>query len=204
MNRATPALLLFLAPLVGTGMGVLRASAQSAETSTSHVRASVTVASPSVLLEDLRDLQFGTVSPGQVITVPSQWPYTAGTWAGGVRFSNLRKTVSYSVHFTLPATLSNGTTSMPVSFAGTQYGWMCVWNATTHTAASCNVQQVSFSPAAHTSAANPLVIDLPNNTPQNNVFAGDFYVGGQLTVPSGALLPGTYSAPLTVTLAILN
>jgi hypothetical protein len=121
-----------------------------------------------------------------------------------VRFSNLRKTVRYGVHLTLPTALSNGTVQMPVSWSGTQYGWMCVWNATTHTAASCNVQQVSFSPAAHTSAGNPVIIDLPNNTPQNNVFAADFYVGGQLTVPAVSLAPGTYSAPLTVTLFLLN
>lgn len=204
MNRAARTLLIFLAPPVVAGMGALCASAQTVDQWTSHVRASVTVAPPPVLLEDLRDLQFGSVSPGQVVTVPAQPPYTPGTWAAGVRFSNLRKTVRYGVYFTLPAALSNGTIDMPVSWTGTQYGWMCVWNATTHTAASCNVQQVNYSPAAHTSSATPVVIDLPNNTPQNNVFSADFYVGGQLTVPSGALSPGVYTAPLTVTLYLLN
>jgi hypothetical protein len=203
-NRAARILFLCLAALVGTGSGAVCAAAQTVGTVTSHVSASVTVAPPPVLLEDVRDLQFGSVSPGQVVAVSAQPPYAPGAWSAGVRFSNLRKTVTYRVYFTLPPALSNGTTSMPVSWTGTQYGWMCVWNVTTHTAASCNVQQVSFSPAAHTSAANSLLIDLPKNTPQNNVFAADFYVGAQLTVPSGALAPGIYSAPLTVTIYIAN
>ena len=93
---------------------------------------------------------------------------------------------------------------MPVSWNGTQYGWLCVWNETTGTAGVCAVQDASFNPSSHTTAATAFNIDLPNNTPQNNVFAGDVYVGGQLAVPSGSLKPGTYSAPITITVTVLN
>ena len=91
-----------------------------------------------------------------------------------------------------------------VSWNGTQYGWLCVWNQTTGTAGVCAVQDASFSPAAHTTLATAMTIDLPNNTPQNNVFAADIYVGGQLSVPAGSLKPGTYSAPLTVTITVIG
>jgi hypothetical protein len=198
-------LLLFLAAAVlAPAWSGSRAAAQTPPSWRSHVTASVTVAPPPILLEDTRDLHFGNVGPGQVVSVPARPPYDAGTWSAGVRFSNLRKTVRYGVHLTLPAALTNGTVQMPVSWSGTQYGWICVWNATTHTADSCNVQQQTFSPDAHTSAGTAIVIDLPNNTPQNNVFAADVYVGGQLTVPSGSLVPGVYTAPLTATIFILN
>jgi hypothetical protein len=195
---------LLAAALLAPAWGVARAAAQAPPSTKAHVTASVRVAPPPILLEDTRDLQFGDVGPGQVVSVPARPPYTAGTWSAGVRFSNLRKTVRYGVHLTLPTALSNGTVQMPVSWAGTQYGWICVWNATTHTADSCNVQQQTFSPAAHTSEGTSILIDLPNNTPQNNVFSADVYVGGQLSVPSGTLSPGVYTAPLSVTIFILN
>ena len=92
----------------------------------------------------------------------------------------------------------------PVSWNGTQYGWLCVWNTTTSTPASCNVQQMAYNPTSHTGAGNELMVDLPNNTPQNNVFAADVYIGGRLTVPNVSLAPGVYSAPLTVTITVLN
>jgi hypothetical protein len=112
--------------------------------------------------------------------------------------------VRYGVQLTLPSQLTNSTASMPVTWTGTQYGWLCVWNATTGTAGVCAVQDASFDPSAHTTAANAFQIDLPNNTPQNNVFAADIYVGGRLAVPSGSLRPGTYSAPITITVTVLN
>ncbi len=192
---------LFAAP----GALAVRAEAQAAVEWKSNVVASVSVAPPPILLETTRDLYFGSVGPGSDVVVPAQPPYTAGTWAAGVRFNNLRKTVEYGISFTLPANLTNGSTSLPVSWSGTQYGWLCVWNTNTSTAASCNVQQEAYDPSAHTSSASPLLVDLPNNTPQNNVVAADVYVGGRLTVPSaGTLPPGTYSAPLTVTITVLN
>lgn len=170
----------------------------------STVTASVIVAPPPILLTTTRDLYFGNVGPGQVVAVPARPAYPVGTWAAGARFDNLRKTVTYGVRFTLPAQLSNGTATMPVSFDGTQFGWLCVWNTNTGTPGVCGVQDASFSPASHTSAATPLVVDLPNNTPQNNVFAADVYVGGQLTVPGGSLPPGTYSAPIVITVSVIN
>jgi hypothetical protein len=199
LRGAIPALLV---PALLASGGAARAAAQ--DSWTAHVNASVRVAPPPILLETTRDLYFGSVGPGSDVVVPAQPPYTAGTWAAGVRFNNLRKTVQYGIRFTLPASLTNGTTNLPVSWNGTQYGWMCVWNTTTSTAASCNVQQVAFNPSTHTGAGNELLVDLPNNTPQNNVFAADVYVGGRLTVPTVSLSPGTYTAPLTVTITVLN
>lgn len=201
------ALTAFLTPvllLAAPGVAV-RAAAQTTPPPPewkSSVTASVQVAPPPILLTTTRDLYFGSVGPGQVVSVPARPAYPVGTWAAGARFSNLRKTVTYGIRFTLPTQLTSGTSTLPVSWSGTQYGWLCVWNATTGTAGVCAVQDASFSPAAYT-AAN-LSMDLPNNTPQNNVFAADVYVGGQLTVPSGALKPGTYSAPITITVSVIG
>jgi hypothetical protein len=36
------------------------------------------------------------------------------------------------------------------------------------------------------------------------VFAADVYVGGQLSVPAGTLKPGTYAAPLTITVTVIG
>jgi len=194
----TPVLLL-AAPGVAA-----RAAAQTPPQWKSTVTASVIVAPPPILLTTTRDLYFGNVSPGQVVSVPARPAYPVGTWAAGARFGNLAKTVKYGVRFTLPTQLTNGTATMPVSWSGTQYGWLCVWNQSTGTAGVCAVQDASFSPAAHTTVATALTIDLPNNTPQNHVFAADIYVGGQLSVPAGSLKPGTYSAPLTITVTVIG
>ncbi|HYR12139.1 MAG TPA: hypothetical protein VEQ60_30415 [Longimicrobium sp.] len=197
------ALTALLIPALLASGGAARAEAQGTPWK-AHVGASVKVAPPPILLETTRDLYFGSVGPGSDVPVPAQPPYSAGTWSAGVRFNNLRKTVTYGIRFTLPANLTNGTQNLPVSWNGTQYGWLCVWNTTTSTPGSCNVQQAQYNPTSHTGAGSPLMVDLPNNTPQNNVFAADVYVGGRLTVPNISLAPGVYSAPITVTISVLN
>lgn len=190
---------LFAAP----GVSAVRAQAQAPAEWRSNVVASVSVAPPPILLETTRNLYFGLVGPGSDVSVPAQPPYAAGTWSAGARFGNLRKTVNYGVTLTLPTVLSKGSgPTLPVSWNGTQYGWLCVWNTTTGTPATCGVQQAAFNPANHTSA--PLVINLPNNTPQNNVFAADVYVGGRLTIPVAPLAPGVYSAPIRITVTVIN
>lgn len=198
----TPVLL-----MAAPGLAV-RAAAQSSPPAPpqwkASVNASVTVAPPPILLTTTRNLYFGNVSPGEVVSVPARPTYPVGTWSAGARFSNLAKTVRYGVTFTLPTQLTSGTATMPVTWSGTQYGWLCVWNASSGTAGVCAVQDRSFSPAAHTSAGTALQIDLPNNTPQNNVFSADVYVGGRLAVPGGSLKPGTYSAPVTITVAVIG
>jgi hypothetical protein len=185
------------------GASAVGAGAQAPAQWRSNVVASVRVAPPPILLETTRNLYFGSVGPGSDVIVPAQPPYAAGTWSAAARFGNLRKTSPYGVTLTLPTALSKGSgPTLPVSWNGTQYGWMCVWNATTGTPGVCAVQQTSFNPASH--ASTPLVIDLPNNTPQNNVFAADIYVGGRLTVPNVALDPGVYSAPIRITVSAIN
>lgn len=197
-----------LIPALFASGGAARAAAQATAaqgtTWKAHVGASVKVAPPPILLETTRDLYFGSVGPGSDVAVPARPPYTAGTWSAGVRFTNLRKTVAYGIRFTLPTQLTNGTRNLPVSWNGTQYGWLCVWNTATSTPGSCNVQQAQYNPTSHTAGGSELMVDLPNNTPQNNVFAADVYVGGRLTVPNGSLAPGVYSAPLVVTISVLN
>lgn len=202
-RRLRPLLLLLPALLLAWGWGAARVAGQAPQWG-ANVTASVKVAPPPILLETTRDLYFGSVGGGMVVDVPAQPPYTAGTWSAGARFSNLAKTVTYGVTFTLPAQLTSGSgATMPVSWSGTTYGWLCVWNTNTGTPGDCGVQQRAFSPADHTSAGTPLVIDLPNNTPQNQVFAADVYVGGRLTVPA-IPPPGLYTAPLAITVARIN
>jgi hypothetical protein len=203
VRGALPAILSAVPLLAAPGMAA-RAAAQAPPQWKSTVTASVTVAPPPILLTTTRDLYFGTVSPGQVVSVPARPAYPVGTWAAGARFGNLRKTVVYGIRFTLPTQLANGTATMPVTWSGTQYGWLCVWNQTTGTAGVCAVQDASFDPSAHTTAGTPLTMDLPNNTPQNNVFSADVYVGGRLAVPAGSLKPGTYSAPIVITVSVIG
>ena len=204
LRGALPAFLLPVLLMAAPG-GAARAAAQTTPPQwKASVTASVLVAPPPILLTTTRDLYFGNVGPGDVVTVPARPPYPTGTWAAGARFGNLAKTVRYGVRFTLPTQLTNGTSTMAVSWNGTQFGWLCVWNQTVGTAGVCAVQDLSFNPSSYTTAASPLVVDLPNNTPQNHVFAADVYVGGRLTVPSGALKPGTYSAPITITVSVIG
>jgi hypothetical protein len=201
LRGALPAFV--LAVLLSAAPGAAaRAAAQAPPQWKATVTASVLVAPPPILLTTTRDLYFGSVGQGQVVSVAAQPPYPVGTWAAGARFENLRKTVTYGITFTLPTQLTNGASTMAVSWNGTQYGWLCVWNQTSGTPGVCGVQQSSFDPSQYT--GTPLVVNLPNNVPQNNVFAFDLYVGGRLTVPTGALKPGTYSAPLRITVAVIN
>jgi len=202
LPRALPAFVLAALLIAAPGAAARAAAQVTPPQWKATVTASVLVAPPPILLTTTRDLYFGNVGQGQVVSVPAQPPYPVGTWAAGARFENLRKTVRYGVTFVLPTQLTNGTSTMAVSWNGTQYGWLCVWNQTTGTAGVCGVQQGNFNPSLYT--GTPLTIDLPNNVPQNNVFAFDIYLGGQLTVPSGALKPGTYSAPLRITVAVIN
>ncbi len=199
---ALPALALAASLLAAPGLAA-RAAAQAPPQWKATVTASVLVAPPPILLTTTRDLYFGNVGPEQVVSVPAQpGSYPVGTWAAAARFGNLRKTVRYGITFTLPSQLTNGSSTMAASWSGNQYGWLCIWNQTSGTPGVCGVQQGDFDPSQYT--ATPMAVDLPNNVPQNNVFSFDVYVGGQLTVPSGALKPGTYSAPLTITVAVLN
>lgn len=202
-RRALRLAVLLPALLAASGVSAVRAQAQAPAQWRSNVVASVSVAPPPVLLETTRNLYFGLVGPGSDVSVPARPPYTAGTWSAAARFGNLRKTVNYGVTLTLPTALSKGSgPTLPVSWNGTQYGWICVWNTSSGTPSACTVMQQAFNPASHTSA--PLVIDLPNNTPGNNNFAADVYVGGRLTIPSGPLAPGVYSAPLRITVSTIN
>lgn len=203
LPRALRLFALVLVLLAAQAGAAARAGAQTPVQWKSNVVASVTVAPPPILLQTTRSLYFGSVSAGSNVSVPAQPPYTTGTWSAGARFSNMAKTARYGVTLTLPTALSKGSgPTLPVSWTGTQYGWVCVWNATSQTAASCGVMQQNFSPSSHTTT--PLVIDLPNNTPQNNVFSADVYVGGRLTVPNQPIAPGVYSAPIRITLAAIN
>lgn len=193
------ALLLLPAALLAAG-GAGRAAAQD-NRAVANLTASVTVVSPPLIFVNSRTLEFGQVAPGQTVSVPAREPFPSiATWSAGFRFFNLRKQVDYALWFTLPTQLTRGTASIPVSFSGTQYGWICIWSTS---AAACNALGAAFSPAAHASAASAYTIDLPNNTPGNN-FVGEFYVGGLLSVPNAPLPPGTYTAPLTITLAPIN
>ena len=201
LRGALPALVLAVLLAAAPGAAA-RAAAQAPPQFKATVTASVLVAPPPILLTTTRDMYFGSVGQGQVVSVPAQPPYPVGTWSAAARIGNLAKTVKYGVTFTLPTQLTNGTSTMAVSWNGTQYGWICVWNQTVGTPGVCGVAQGNFNPSLYTSS--PLVVDLPNNTPQNHVFAFDMYIGGQLTVPTGALKPGTYSAPLRITVAVIN
>lgn len=198
-GRATA--LLWLVALLAwpAAPGASHAHAQLASAA-ADVNASAFVAPPPILLNSTRDLYFGEVTQGQTITVPARSPYPSGTYAAGARFSGLRKNRRYTVYFALPANLTSGSSSIPVSFNGNSFGWTCVF---TTNPAVCDAFQADFNPSAHTSAGTALILDIPNNAPGNS-FVADFYLGGLLTVPTGPLVPGSYSAPMSVFIALTN
>lgn len=167
-----------------------------AQQSSSTVRASVAVAAPPILLENSRNLQFGSVSAGEEMSVTAIGPHAEGTISAAIRFGNIRKQEDQTLGFTLPVSLVHaGGGSLPVSWSGVQYGSVCIWASTPGT---CNVLSLAFSPAAHT--ATPIQISIPNNMPGNN-FTGDVYIGGRLTVPASGIVPGVYTGTITVIMA---
>jgi spore coat protein U-like protein len=161
------------------------------------MRASVEVAAPPVLLENVRNLQFGSVSAGQVVSVNAEGPHAAGTISAGVRFSNIRKQDAQYYHFVLPAQLVRGSSSIPAVWNGTQFGSICVWS---DNPATCIVPRIAFSPGAHT-AATPLRVKLDTNTPGNH-FGADVYLGGQINVPTTGVVPGVYTGTISVVITI--
>jgi hypothetical protein len=194
IHLARPAVAL---ALIAGGMSVLPMGV-GAQSPSANVRASVEVAPPPILLENLRNLQFGTVTLGQVVTVNALGPHTAGTISAGARFANIRKTSDYNLRFGLPGHLVNGSSSIPVTWTGTQFGSLCIWS---NTAATCDAVERSFSPQAHTST--PLLIIIPNSSPSNN-FSADVYLGGRLEVPSSSLIPGVYTGTITIFLTAVS
>ena len=177
------------------------AGAARAQKATANVNASVIVAAPPVTFFSTRSMEFGRVAPGMTVTVPARPPFPSpDTWSAGFRFFNLRKQVDYAIWFTLPATIDRGAAQIPVQWNDVSFGWMCIWRSNP---ATCDVLSDDFSPGAHASAAAAYLLDMPNGTPGNN-FVGEFYVGGRLVVPNTPLPPGTYTAPLTITVAPIN
>jgi hypothetical protein len=178
--------------LVFVTAGLPFATDLSAQSSSASVQTSVTVAPPPILLENLRNLQFGSVTPGQVVTVNAVGPHAPGTISAGARFTGIRKQDDYDIRFQLPTHLVNGSSSIPVFWDSTQYGWLCIW---TTSASNCDARQLAFSPHLYTSS--PLLIVIPNNTPGNN-YTGDVYLGGRLAVPSAGVTPGVYTGTITI------
>lgn len=164
----------------------------------SRVTSTVTIAAPPILLENLRNLQFGTVGSDQVVNVDALGPHTAGTMSAGMRFSDLRKQRTYGLTLTLPADLVRGTNSIPVSWTGTQFGSLCSWSSSP---SECNLLAVPFSPSAHTLV--PLTVSYPINTPGNN-FSADVYIGGRLSVPANLVTPGVFQGTITATLTVIS
>jgi spore coat protein U-like protein len=168
------------------------------QAASTRVSSSVTVVSPPILLTNLRNLEFGSVGPGQVIDVPALGPHPSGTVSAGMRFGDLRKQRTYGLTLTLPASLVRGTSSIPVSWNGTQYGSLCSWSSSP---SECNALSIAFSPDAHTTV--PLPVSFPINTPSNN-FSADIYIGGRLSVPTYLVAPGVYQGTITATLTVIS
>jgi hypothetical protein len=164
------------------------------------VAANVPLASPSGV--GFRDLSFGAVTPiaGQTVNVDvpaAVLPVTGSVHAGEFRYdvANARG-LDFAV--TVPAALAGpGVTTLPVAFAGTQYGGFCVTSGgsacalTPFDPGSPSTVRVCFrtlgSGACHPSQRFPA---------QSELFV---YIGGSLSVPSNALA-GAYSATVTVSI----
>jgi len=187
--------LLMILTTVATYVAPAEALGQTAST---RVNSSVTVVSPPILLTNLRNLEFGSVGPGQVVDVAALGPHPSGTVSAGMRFGDLRKQRTYGLTLSLPATLVRGSSSIPVSWNGTQYGSLCSWSSNP---SECNALSLAFSPSAHTTL--PLPVTFPINTPGNN-FSADVYIGGRLSVPIDLVAPGVYQGTITATLTVIS
>jgi hypothetical protein len=149
------------------------AAAQNSAT----IQAVATVATGPIQVTPLRDLQFGQVLPGTPSTVVPTAPAAGQYVALGNALSQA------SVTFTLPANLSAGPLSMPISFGSTsaRVGWFNNPNFFVQTFDPNLGTAFRFSPAA---------------------FGSSMYVwiGGQVS-PAVNQVAGFYSGTVVLTLA---
>lgn len=150
--------------------------------------------------QGLHDLCFALVQRGQFRNLPApQAPQGTLPTVGGActqprwavfLLRDIRDNRRYQVTFALPATLTNGSNAIPVTFAGTQYGYTCVVRNST----TC-LFEINFDPT------QTYLVDLPN-LPQQG-FDVYIFLGGRLpatgVVPT-TTPPGTYTGTITLTL----
>jgi hypothetical protein len=157
----------------------------------SFVNTSLTVNLPATTGGGVRNLAFGNVAPGgNADTGPGQ-ETNANTakWS----FGALPKTMALSLNFTLPATLTKGSSTLNIVWPAA-YGSWCSYRAAETCAASTtfNPQAGSFTVTATTAGGAG-----------NNDRVLDVWLGAQLTVPADAQA-GLYSGVLTLTIPELG
>ncbi|HEX2167092.1 MAG TPA: DUF4402 domain-containing protein [Longimicrobiales bacterium] len=164
------------------------------------VSASVPLASPTG--SGVRNLAFGAITPmaGQTVQVDvpaAPLPVSGSVHAGEFRYD---VTSARGLDFTLtvPAALTGpGLVSLPVTFAGTQYGAFCV----TEGGSACAL--TAFDPSDPSAVRVCYRTIGGGSCHPNRVFpVGSelaVYVGGLLSVPQNARA-GDYSATITLTI----
>ena len=155
---------------------VLSGGSLQAQSASVLARAEVTDVALSVL--DVQDLQFGTVIPGVAATVDPQTSASAGKFEirGAQR-------AEIAVDLSLPAALTVGPWSMPVSFGA---------NGACHRNRDQQAQCTYFDPST------TLVTNIRNRTFPDNLHI--VWVGGTVS-PGAAQFPGVYRGSVTLTVA---
>lgn len=178
---------------------LLSAATQAAAQDVS-ITANVPLAAPSGVA--FRDLAFGAVTPiaGQTVNVDvpaAVLPMTGSVHAGEFRY-DVTSTRGLDFTVTVPSSLSGpAATTLPVAFAGTQYGGFCV------TSGGSGCALIPFDPG-DPSAVRVCFRTLGSGICHpNQRFPAQsdlsVYIGGRLSVPSTALA-GSYNAMVTVTI----
>lgn len=168
---------LMAAPVLGTAV--------HAQTPAS-LSSSLTVNLPPVSGGGVRNLSFGSINPGGTADTGPGLESNAGTakWS----FSGLQRNATYNVVFSLPFSLTRGSSTLTITYpAG--YGAWCSYIAGNACAGVTTFTPDNTTTFAMTTPAGP----------GNNNRVLDIWVGGQISVPATAQA-GLYSATASLTI----
>jgi hypothetical protein len=171
-----PAIVVVLSLLVPLG-APMQLPAQG--TATATFGASTLIDNTAVTVGQLNDLNFGVVVPGTPSTIGPKAALAGKFVIHGLKNSEVRIT------FALPAVLSTGPASMPISFADDPVAGKF----------GCHRNQDQQNNCTTYTPSTPLVVRIRNNAPPQNTFY--VWIGGKVS-PAVGQQPGTYLGLVTM------
>lgn len=172
-------------------LGPLQAGAQSVA---GAVNSSATI-DMEVTGGGVRNLDFGTVAPGGSVDggAGSEANASSAKW----EFTGLKKNRTIALSFTLPANLTNGAATIPVTWSNAGYGSWCT-RIDTDPISNCGAAGTNtgtFDPAGANITASTSLTGNANNNRVLTVWVGAKL--GNPTIPANAP-PGLYSGTATL------